>query len=479
MKIALVNPPRVDGVSIVREERCEVPERYSVLEPYSLLQLAALLREQGHTVRLLDANGQNLAPPEVAAWLGASATDAVVFRFTPTTFDEDVTVAQIAKAAHPDATTVGICWTLRTMPKEVIHDAPGLDIYLRHEYENVGGPLFNALEDGMALDLVPGIAYRENGHVVVTPDAPPIPNYDEMPLPAYDLLPSLNPYFISARAARPFSIMYTSKGCPYACNFCTVARTRWKVRSAESVLEELRFLSETYGIRTVSFFDETFTMSRKRVVALCEGIQREGLDLRWYCNTRVHLVDPELLQMMRAAGCSGISYGVESGNQQVLDAMSKQATVAQAEEAIRAAKAAGIKTYCAFILGLPGETRETAMDTIAFAQRTLPNGAQFNVAVPYPGTELYDLLQAQGRLEEGVDWRTMYQDAALVGTDALAPEELNQLRRLAYTKLYFNPRWWWQNLRFALASRDDLELATRYAFRIVNNYFVHGMRHTH
>ncbi len=478
MKIALVNPPRFQGVSIVREERCEVPERYSVLEPYSLLQLAALLRAEGHEVRLLDANGSNLGFDEVEAWLRSYAYDVLFFRFTPTTFDHDIQVTTTSKRVKPEARTVGICWTLRTTPREVLDDAPSLDIYLRHEYENVGPLLVDALDEERPLDFVPGLAYRDNGRICLTPDAPPIPDYDAIPLPAFDLLPSLDPYFISAPAGKPFTIMYTSKGCPYACSFCTVARTRWKTRSAESVLREIRHLHANYEIRTVSFFDETFTMSKKRVRALCEGLQREGLDIRWYCNTRVHLVDSDLLREMRAAGCSGISYGVESGNQRILDSVSKQATVAQAEDAIRWTKEAGINTYCAFILGLPGESWDTAMDTIRFALRTRPNGAQFNVAVPYPGTELFDTLRAQGLLGE-VDWRQMYQDAAMIGTDELTPRQLDLLRKIAYTKLYFNPRWWWQNLRFAFASRDDFQLASRYGLRILKNYFVHNMQYTH
>lgn len=478
MKVALVNPPRHDGVSVVREERCEVEERYSVLEPYSLLQLAALLRERGHRPRLLDANGLDLSHEEVESWLRRQNYDALITRFTPTTFDHDLGVAATSKAVRPDADTVGICWTLRTLPKDVLADAPALDVYLRHEYEAVGPELIDTLEDGRNLADVPGVAYRENGGVAVTPDALPLQDYDALPLPAFDLLPSLDPYFISAPACKPFTIMYTSKGCPYSCEFCTVARTRWKARSAESVLEELRYLHDDHGLRTVSFFDETFTMSHPRVRALCEGIQREGLDLRWYCNTRVHLVDPELLRTMRAAGCSGISYGVESGNQEILDAITKQATVGQAADAIQWTKEAGIKVYCAFILGLPGETRESALDTIDFALRTLPNGAQFNIAVPYPGTELQETLQAQGLLPK-MEWRDMYQDAAIVGTETLTREDLNGLRKLAYTKLYFNPRWWWQNVKFALASPDDFELASRYALRVLNNYFVHGMQGSH
>ncbi len=138
----------------------------------------------------------------------------------------------------------------------------------------------------------------------------------------------------------------------------------------------------------------------------------------------------------------------------------------------------GIKTYCAFILGLPGETWESAIDTIEFALRTLPNGAQFNVLAPYPGTELYEQLREAGRIPE-LDWRKMHQDSSVVGTDALTAEDLNRLRKLAYTRLYFSPRWWRENLRFALATRDDFELASRYAIRVLRNYFVHGMQGTH
>src|SRR6266571_515708 len=474
----MVNPPRFEGASVVREERCEVVERYSVLEPYSLLQLGGMLREAGHDVRLLDGNGTNTSIGGVEAWLGRTDYDALIFRFTPTTFEHDMTVASASKRIRPDATTVGLCWTLRTVPGEVLQEAPALDVYLRHEYETVGPALVDALDRGMPLDGIPGLAFRCDGHVSVNRDAPPIKDYDGLPLPAYDLLSSLDPYFISAPACRPFTIMYASKGCPYACSFCTVARTAWRFRSAESVLEELRFLVDRFGLRTVSFFDETFTMNKRRVRELCDGIRRERLDLRWYCNTRVHLVDPDLLKTMRAAGCSGISFGVESGNQRVLDSVSKQATVEQAARAIQWTKEAGIKTYCAFILGLPGETWDSAMDTIRFAMQTLPNGAQFNVLAPYPGTELYETLRRDGLIPE-LDWRQMYQDSAIVGTRGLSREELNRLRKLAYTKLYLNPRWWRQNARFALASRDDFELASRYALRVLRNYFVHGMRGTH
>src|SRR3989475_8912357 len=188
-------------------------------------------------------------------------------------------------------------------------------------------------------------------------------------------------------------------------------------------------------------------MNKKRVRELCAGIRREGLDIRWYCNTRVHLVDPDLLEEMRSAGCSGISYGVESGNQGILDTVSKQATVAQAEHAIRWAKEAGIKTYCAFILGLPGETRKSALDTIDFAMQTLPNGAEFNVLAPYPGTELYETLRAKGVLPD-VDWRAPYQDNPAARAAQPSREEPTPPPQPASTNPYFPPRWRWRTPPF-------------------------------
>ncbi|MDD1769120.1 MAG: radical SAM protein, partial [Methanomassiliicoccales archaeon] len=286
------------------------------------------------------------------------------------------------------------------------------------------------------------------------------------------------PYFVTAPAGKPFSILYTSKGCPFKCSFCTVAGTEWKPRSADNILKELRFLREKYGLRTASFFDETFTLDRKRVVRLSEALINEGLDIRWYCNTRAHLVDRDLLAIMKEAGCRGISYGIESGSQKILDSASKHITVEQGRNAVTWAKEAGIKTFCSFILGLPGEDWQTVQETMDFVKGTLPTSAQFNVAVPYPGTRLYEEVCGKDSKDD-VDFRRLFQDAAIVGTESLTPEDLNRARRAAYGSLYTNPRWWFSNLKHVLRDPDDFELALKYAIKITDNYLFHGMKHAH
>ncbi len=385
--------------------------------------------------------------------------------------------ARLAKEIDPAITTVGICWTLRTMPEAVMDQAPDLDIYIRHEYEVVTPHIISSIASGTDLGGISGIAYRSDRRINATNDAAPLDDYDSLPLPAYDLLPSLEPYFVTAPAGKPFTILYTSKGCPFRCSFCTVAGTAWKPRSADRIVEEMRYLKERYHLRTASFFDETFTLDRKRVARVCEALMTEELEINWYCNTRAHLVDREMLALMKRAGCRGISYGIESGSQRILDSCEKSLKVEQARKAITWAKEAGIKTFCSFIFGLPGEDWDSVKETLTFVKETLPTSAQFNVAVPYPGTRLYRETMGEGA--ESADFRKLYQDSAVIGTEALPPDDLDRARKLAYRSLYLNLRWWTSNLGHVIRNPEDLDLALRYAIKIADNYLVHGMKHAH
>ncbi|MFC1938514.1 B12-binding domain-containing radical SAM protein, partial [Chloroflexota bacterium] len=228
----------------------EIPERYSVLPAYSLLQIASLLRQEGHDVFLVDTNGENIYYSQFSSRLEGLAYQALIFRFTPPTFDWDMETAKLSKGLHSQAMTVSICWTLRTMPKVVPDEAHELDIYLRHEYEVVAVQLIDAMareEDDLA--KIPRIAYRDGGKIHVNSDAEPVEDYDSLHLLAYDLLPGLRNYFIDNHEGEPSIIIYSSKGCPYGCIFCTVAKTKWKKRGTTSILQELEYLKESYNIK--------------------------------------------------------------------------------------------------------------------------------------------------------------------------------------------------------------------------------------
>jgi anaerobic magnesium-protoporphyrin IX monomethyl ester cyclase len=479
LKILLINPPRFHGIPVIREERCEITERNSVLPPYSLLQVAAKLRADGHEIKLIDANGNNASWDNLSEQMKKVDYNVVLFRFTPTTFDWDIQVASISKNNHPEAYTVGVCFTLHTMPMEVLNRAPKLDIYIGEEYETVVPSLMTSISDSKDLASVQGIAYRNGDEIQVNDRVETLLDWNSLPIPAYDLLPSLDNYIVSTKHGSPFTILYASKGCPFSCIYCTERNTQVKKRSAESILNELRYLKINYNIKTVSFFDETFTLDRKRAIAISDCIREEKLQIIWYCNTRANLVDKELLKIMYDGGCRGISFGIESGSQFILNNAKKGINVAQAAEAIKNAKKIGLKVNCSFMFGLPGENWNTINETISFVKRTLPNGAQFNVAVPYPGTELYEIAVKKGWIKDNVDWFEMFQHEAVMRTDELSFEDLDSARKKAYHALYFNGKWWAQNILHVIRDPSDFSLASNYAIKIIKNYLFYKMVHSH
>lgn len=468
MRILLVNPPRFNGIPVIREERCEITERYSVLPPYSLLQIGGLLKN--HEVTLIDANGFNLSYTEIEEKLKIFDYDVLIFRFTPTTFDYDMKLVEISKKVNKKAKTIGICFTLRTLSKEVLKESK-LDIYVLSEYEKVIPNLIKNLDK---FENIKGIAYQKGKQIIVNEYEKPIENYDI--LPNWDLPTSLDPYFINTNDGKKTVIIYTSKGCPYQCSYCTVAGTPLKMRSADSVLKELRYLKNKFGLQKVSFFDETFTIDRERTIELCHGLRELGIG--WYCNTRSNLVDFELLKIMKECGCGGLSLGIESGSQKILDNVCKGIKVEDNEKAIRLAKKAGLLVYCSFIFGLPGESKKTINETINFVKRTLPTSCQFNVAVPYPGTKLYDLA-IKNKWITKFDWRSLYQHESLMNIDGLNHNDLDNARKLAYRTLYFNPKWLFQNVIFVLKNLSEFHLASKYFVKIMNNYLRYGMKHAH
>jgi len=479
MKVLLVNPPKIDGLSVIREDRCEITERVTTLPPYSLLQMAAILRNKGHSVNLIDANGKNISVNELKLKMKSVDFDAIIFRFTPTTFKNDMVVARIAKSISQDIKTIGLCWTLKPFAEKIIEDVKELDFYIVGDYIVSAPQLIDAINNGYNLDGVSGIVYKNGSRVLRTKTNEVEYDLDKLPIPAYDLLGNLDSYYVNTKYGRPYTIIYSSAGCPYKCIYCTVAETKWKARSAESIIKEIRYLKKKFNLKFLTFFDETFTYNRERVVEICNRLIDEKIDVTWYCNTRSNKVDLELLKLMRKSGCKGMSLGIESGSQKILNNAKKGTTVKQNEKAITWAKKARIKTYCSFMFGLPGETWDTVQETIEFVKRTLPNGAQFNVTVPYPGTKLFEQAVEKGWVSNDIDWTKLYQHMSTMRTESLTPKDLEKARKIAYRSLYFNPKWVLMNLTWLLKEPSDTPLAVKYYLKSLKNYIVYGMEHAH
>ena len=230
------------------------------------------------------------------------------------------------------------------------------------------------------------------------------------------------------------------RGCPFNCSFCTCQTyygKQLRKRSLESVIKEIEHGIEQFGIRDFFFWAETFVVDKHYVEQLCSAIIERGLSIAWTSNSRVDTVDLPLLRLMAQAGCWMISFGIESGSQDVLDESHKGTTPEQAFKAVSYAHEAGIKTVGHFILGLPGETRESLEATIEYARKLHLDLAQFYCAVPFPGSRLYERALQEGWISQP-DFKTFNQDHALMRLPTITPEEVNRYRALAYKRFYFN-----------------------------------------
>ncbi|MBN1178040.1 MAG: radical SAM protein, partial [Anaerolineae bacterium] len=234
-----------------------------------------------------------------------------------------------------------------------------------------------------------GLVWRDGEEIVVNPDRPLIRNLDDLPLPRHDLLP-LETYR-APLVGGPYSFAVTSRGCPAGCRFCIkhVSYGRSvRFRSPENVLDELELLAGL-GVRAVNLYADLFTVNREHVMGICEGILARGLRLRWSCNSRVDFVDEEMLRAMARSGCWIISWGIESGDDDMLRRMNKGITTAQVAQALRWSKEAGIKNWGYFIIGLPGETEASIRRTIDFSKRLPLDLVLFHIAAPHPGTPFF------------------------------------------------------------------------------------------
>jgi len=467
MKILLVNPPRFNGMPVVREDRCEITVP-NVVPPHGFVYLAGILLNENHNVRLIDANGYDLDFEYIKKEIGKEKPDIVIFKSTPETFYSDIKVGDIAKSISKEIKTVMICFSLATVPEEALKRAKSVDVYVTdYDYEI---PILK-LTNNINLENIRGIAYRENGDIIVN-----LPNskrfdFSSLPTPAWHLILDFSVYWVQVPSIRPCVFVESMKGCGLGCSFCTIADVKPKFRDAKKVVDEIDYL-QGRGVRYINFFDATFNISRKRVYKVCEEIIERDLKIEWFANVRADITEEEA-GIMKEAGCRGVSIGVESGSQEVLDRINKKTKVSDAEEAIKNLKKAGIKQYASFIVGLPGETKETIEKTKEFIKRTKPTGFQVNSLVPYPKCKIYEDAVKQGKIKE-----LKFEDLLLYETPIslcdLSVDEINEYRKKIYRDIYLTPSWWLSNIWYAMKNPKDLRLGFGYAVKVFRRV-VRGM----
>jgi anaerobic magnesium-protoporphyrin IX monomethyl ester cyclase len=396
--------------------------------PLGLAYLAAALEAAGMEVRVLDLVVRPFTVEMLAEVLAEFRPRIVGATAVTMTVDAALAVIADVKRLRPDVVTVVGGPHVTFCAAETLAACPALDVVAIGEGEETVVDLGRAVRAGTGLAGVRGIVFREGGGVRVTARRRRIRDLDRLPLPARHLLP-LGRY---RALGMPIS-MITSRGCPHRCIFCVGRRmvgARMRLRTPVRVVDELEAIA-ALGFHQVNIADDLFTADAGRCAAVCDEILRRGLNLRWTAFARVDTVDRELLARMRAAGCTAVSFGIESGNPGILKTVRKGITLAQVEAAVRMCAEAGVAALASFILGLPGETPETIEETAAFARRLEAEGLiyGYHLLAPFPGTRVRERSREYGLRVLTDDWRVYHANRAVTETATVGRDALDRIAR--------------------------------------------------
>jgi anaerobic magnesium-protoporphyrin IX monomethyl ester cyclase len=416
--------------------------------PFALLglgYLAAVLEKNNYKVDVIDCQVLKLSFEDFKSEISKRQPDIVGVTSSTLTYQTALKLVKIAKEACPNCITLAGGSHVTFWDDHALEECSELDIVIRKEGENTMLELVQRIEAGKNTFDVLGTTCRREGKIVRNQDRTYIEDLDSLPFPARHLWP-----MEKFRELEDILYLATSRGCVYWCEFCTTVRMhgrKYRMRSPKNVVDELEFLNKTYGVKKFTFCDDAFTVDQPRTEALCSEILQRGLKIEWNCGTRVDMLTQELLTKMKAAGCVSVWFGVESGTQQVLDAMKKGITPELTMKVLGWVREAGLMPVPNVILGFPGETRQSAWKTIKFVEKVAPNAVGFyNVATPFPGTPMYDLVKEKGWLRI-TDFDMYDTTKPIFETPQLSMKELGKLREGAFHHYYLRRAYFFDKKR--------------------------------
>lgn len=415
----------------------------SAVPSLGILMLAAVARKEGFACTVVDASALALSEEELLRRLDAARPDILCLSSTTLAIFNANSFAVAAKRLLPSLTVLIGGPHVTAAPRETMERFPAFDIAAIGEGELTLVELLHALQSGKPLAEVEGIICREGEDLRDTGRRPFIADLDSLPMPAWDLLEGFPARYLPAPfkvRKLPAATLVTSRGCPNTCIFCdrSVFGTSCHAFSAEYVVGQMVDLHRQYGIREFSFEDDTFTTFKGRLKEICRRLIDLQLDISWSCLGRANSVSAENLALMRQAGCWQISYGIESGSPEVLTLINKRVTLDQVRQAVRLSREAGIRSKGFFILGHPGETRETLRMTIDFALELHLDDISVCLMTPFPGTELYRRAAEFGEFDP--DWGNMNLLNVVFIPHGLTREDLLRAQKELIRRFYFRPR---------------------------------------
>jgi len=411
--------------------------------PLALAFLAGVTRHAGYETHIVDSEILGLAPKEASDAIMSYKPDVVGFTAVTISVHNAATVARLIKNIDKKVMTLLGGHHISAVPKETMNLFPEFDIGVLGEGEVTIVELLAALKNGSKLKDVKGLILREGDGFFLTGKRERVKVLDSLPLPAWDLLPRISEHYcppVHTVKKLPASTLVTSRGCPGQCIFCAriVYENRGTYFSADRVMEMINDFYYNYGIREIQFRDDNFTVFRKRLLELCKKLENANLDLVWSSTGRVDTVTPEVLKAMKEAGCWQIWFGIESGSQRILDLTQKGTTIEGIRKAIKWTREAGIKPCGFFIIGHPGETKESIQETIKFGLDL--DLAEFHATfmTPFPGSDLYLTHKKYGTFEN--DWKKLNGWTPMFVPYGLTCEELKYYSNIFYKRFLFRPK---------------------------------------
>ncbi|MDD2653612.1 MAG: radical SAM protein [Candidatus Omnitrophica bacterium] len=437
-KIVLVNPP------LTLEERYgTLAKGGTSLPPLGLTILAAVLRQNNIPVSILDAAVLGLGMEGTVSAILEEKPAYVGFTTVTVSINKAAKIAERIKNTNPEIKILIGGPHITAMPEETIKMFPMFDIGVVGEGEVTTVELLKLLEQNKDFSKLKGLVFRDGEHAINTGRAELLKDLDSLPMDALDLLPGFPHSYKSSvhKLGRlPTTSLITSRGCPYKCRFCDNSMFGTKVRaySTKRLLEIVKYLQKQYGIKDIFFNDDNFIMLKSRLVEFCNAVIKEKIDLTWGCYGRIdNITDESLLLMMKQAGCWRISFGLESGSQDILDFYRKNETLAQMEKVIGWTRKVGIKSKGFFMMGNFMETEETLQQTIDFAKRIKLDDFHATFLTPLPGSEIYDMADQYGEFDRNWDKMSMWFPVFV--PKGLKKETLESYRKKAFLEFYVRP----------------------------------------
>lgn len=458
-KVVLISPP----LSVVKQAG-SLKDLANVLPTMGIGYIAALLEKNGITASVFDYIGEPETLNGIMDDISKVFPDMIGITATILTISTSHELAREIKKRFPRIPLVIGGPQLCSAPEKTMKDGP-YDMGAIGEGEMTMLELVNAMIDGKDdLSGIKGLVIRKGGELIFNAPRPYIKDLDILPFPARHLYPPLRKYrpVPASYIRKPVGLMISSRGCPYQCIFCDrkVFGNEFRTHSPKYVVDEMENVMKVHGAREIRFMDDTFTLDIKRVDAICDEIFKREIKVPWTCLTRVNTVNLDILKKMKRAGCWQVIYGIEAGDQRMLDIIKKGVTVEQNEMGIMLAKQAGLNVRATFVFGLPGETLETIKKTVDFAKRMKLDVVNFFTVILFPGNELYAIAKKKGKiLHENYDEYTSLIDTEETRLhyvpEGLTEKDLKNAIVDAYRSYYFRPNYMLRQL-FSIKEPEDM-----------------------